>query len=80
MMFMQRHRFSHAAAAQDADHLSGHHVESDILQHLALAECLGYVVEFYVRSNAIRRPRLRHAHGQQHGTRGGSGSRPDGFW
>ena len=45
---VQRDRFTHAAAAEDADGLGGHHVETDVLEHLLVAERLGDVAKLDV--------------------------------
>ena len=45
---MQRDRFAHAAAPQNADRLGGQHVEVDVVEHDVVAERLGDVAEFDV--------------------------------
>src|SRR5262249_26863246 len=46
---LQRDRFAHAAASQDAKSLARHHVEAHIVQYLVLAERLENVAELDVR-------------------------------
>ena len=50
---MQRDRFAHAAAAQDADGFAGQDVEADAIEHDVVAEGFGDFVEFDVGINSI---------------------------
>ena len=45
---MQRHRFAHAAAAQNAERLAGKHAEAHVIEHAVFTERLGDVLELDV--------------------------------
>ena len=46
----QRDRLAHAAAAQNANCLSGHHAEADVVEHAIVAKGLGDILELDVGS------------------------------
>jgi hypothetical protein len=52
---MQRDRFAHAAAAQDADGLSRQDVEADVFKYATVSEGLGDVAKLDVgRGRGVR--------------------------
>src|SRR5208282_1279732 len=58
---VQRNRFSYAATPENANHLTRHNVEVDVLKHNAISESLGDVFELDIGRQSIRR-----SHGYQH--------------
>src|SRR5258708_739869 len=51
---VERHRFSDAAAAKNADHLTRQHLEADILKNDPVAKCLGDVLKLDVGRDCVR--------------------------